>query len=444
MGRMCRLLPFLILVLVLFAVTACERAPAPDDPGRGPAHAEYAAALEDSALADTVLGRGWLDAATNAVRTPKFLELPHDERGTFLPYEARAVGIAFDGVDEQRFRVDIELAADSTGRLFVQLFRIDATDGETRFREVASFTDLRGGVLSLTEAGRYVLRLQPELLASIDYRLRVELGAALEFPVSGHGRRDIGSAFGASRDAGRRQHEGIDIFAPRDTPVIAVADGIARVARSRLGGITVWLRGQGKSYYYAHLARTAFQGTRHVQAGDIVGYVGNTGNAVTTPPHLHFGVYRRGRGAINPVPYIADRSFVGTPSAPDHVPGFAAVASASLNLRAGPGTGYKRIDTLSGDTPLQRLAASGQWVRVMTPLATSGWVHRDYLKPLRSPEQQHAAETDAWLFAAASGLTVPVSRLRRGAPVEVLADTPGWQLIGTPGAGPVGWLDSRR
>jgi peptidoglycan LD-endopeptidase LytH len=431
-------------LLVLAGLVACERTPPPDSPRRGPTHAEYAAALEDSALADTVLGRGWLDAARSAAGRPRLLELPYDERGAFLPYETRAVAIAFDAVDEQQFRIDVDLASDSTGRLFVQLLRIDVVDGEPRFREVASFTDLEGGVLSLAEAGRYVLRLQPELLASIDYRLRVELAAALEFPVAEHGFRDIGSGFGASRDAGRRRHDGIDIFAPRDTPIVAVADGIARVSRSDRGGITVWLRGQGKSYYYAHLAGTAFEGSQRVQAGDTLGYVGNTGNAVSTPPHLHFAIYRRGRGAVNPVPYIAERTFVTAPAVPDFEPGFAAVASASLNLRAGPGTSYERLDELPGGTPLQRLAASGQWLRVMTPLANNGWVHRDYLQPIGNRGERRTAERDAWLLAAATGLPVPVSRLRRGAPLEVLANAPGWELVGTTGAGTIGWLDSGR
>jgi murein DD-endopeptidase MepM/ murein hydrolase activator NlpD len=430
-------------LLLLAGLTACERTSPPDSPRRGPTHAEYAAALEDSALADTVLGRGWLDAARSAAAAPRLLELPYYERGAFLPYEARAVGIAFDAVDEQQFRIDVDLANDSTGRLFVQLFRIELEDGNARLREVASFTDLEGGVLSLAEAGRYILRLQPELLASIDYRLRVELAAALEFPVTAHGYRNIGSGFGDARDAGRRRHEGIDIIAARDTPVVAVAGGVARASRSELGGITVWLRGQGRSYYYAHLARTAIRGSERVQAGETLGYVGNTGNAITTPPHLHFAIYRRGRGAIDPVPYIAERTFATAPAVPDYEPGFAAVASARLNLRAGPGTGYARLDELPGGTPLQRLAASGEWLRVMTPLASNGWVHRDYLEPIENPGVRRTAEMDAWLLAAASGLAVPVSRLRHGAPLVVLADAPGWELVGTAEKGAVGWLGSR-
>jgi SH3-like domain-containing protein len=160
-------------------------------------------------------------------------------------------------------------------------------------------------------------------------------------------------------------------------------------------------------------------------------------------PHLHFAIYRRGRGAIDPVPYIAERTFATAPAVPDYEPGFAAVASARLNLRAGPGTGYARLDELPGGTPLQRLAASGEWLRVMTPLASNGWVHRDYLEPIENPGVRRTAEMDAWLLAAASGLAVPVSRLRRGAPLVVLADAPGWELVGTAEEGAVGWLGSR-
>jgi hypothetical protein len=80
----------------------------------------------------------------------------------------------------------------------------------------------------------------------------------------------------------------------------------------------------------------------------------------------------------------------------------------------------------------------------MTPLASSGWVHRDYLEPIENHGVRRTAETDAWLLAAASGAAVPVSRLRRGAPLEVLADAPGWELVGTAEDGAIGWLGSRR
>ena len=93
-------------------------------------------------------------------------------------------------------------------------------------------------------------------------------------------------------------------FAARETPALAVVDGTAQTGTNTLGGNVVWLRGGvfGESFYYAHLDRFAFEGTANVKAGDVIGYVGNTGNARTTSPHLHFGIYDR--GAIDPLPFI--------------------------------------------------------------------------------------------------------------------------------------------
>lgn len=127
-----------------------------------------------------------------------------------------------------------------------------------------------------------------------------------KFPVDGKTNGAIKSFWGAVRDGGRRSHEGNDIFASRNTPVIAASDGrIARVADRGLGGKQVWLYDarMGVSHYYAHLEKWNIQQGDLVNAGDTIGFVGNTGNARTTPPHLHFGIYKNGL-AIDPKPFI--------------------------------------------------------------------------------------------------------------------------------------------
>jgi len=117
----------------------------------------------------------------------------------------------------------------------------------------------------------------------------------LDVPVRGVARPALRSSFGEPR-SGHRTHAGIDIFARRGTPVVAAAEGVVvRIGTTdRLGGNTVWVAGKPSTlYYYAHLDRFA-HGLRvgdHVERGDLIGYVGNTGNARTTPPHLHFGIY---------------------------------------------------------------------------------------------------------------------------------------------------------
>jgi murein DD-endopeptidase MepM/ murein hydrolase activator NlpD len=139
--------------------------------------------------------------------------------------------------------------------------------------------------------------------------LTLELGASLPFPVVGAEAGSIRGLFGAARDSGRRAHEGVDIFVGRLTPVLAVAAGSAMPHHDELGGNTVWLNTPGTSYYYAHLDRIAVRDQQRVKVGDVLGYVGNTGNAGGVPSHLHFGVYRWGREPIDPLPLLVGQRF---------------------------------------------------------------------------------------------------------------------------------------
>jgi peptidoglycan LD-endopeptidase LytH len=143
-------------------------------------------------------------------------------------------------------------------------------------------------------------------------RLRAkEPDPKLLMPVDGVRVREVGDSWNAPRDGGKRRHEGQDIFARRGTPVYSATEGyVVRVGESRLGGQTVSVVGAGgRIYYYAHLdsfARNIGEGD-YVTPETVLGYVGATGNARGTPPHLHFAVYSAG-GAINPLPLLSDRS----------------------------------------------------------------------------------------------------------------------------------------
>lgn len=126
-------------------------------------------------------------------------------------------------------------------------------------------------------------------------------------PVDKVGPAALRDSWHAPRDGGRRRHEGIDIFAPRGTAVRAATEGIVlRIGHGGLGGRSVWVLGPGgQRHYYAHLDRFAgvFAGMR-VQEGTLLGFVGNSGNAKGTPPHLHYGIYTVS-GPINPYPLLA-------------------------------------------------------------------------------------------------------------------------------------------
>jgi murein DD-endopeptidase MepM/ murein hydrolase activator NlpD len=133
--------------------------------------------------------------------------------------------------------------------------------------------------------------------------------ASLPIPVKGVQPRAIRDSWEAARDAGARKHQGIDIFARRGTPVISPVDGVViGKGQDRLGGNVVRVLGPGHQvHYFAHL--DAFSDVDRgdwVAPGAILGFVGTTGNARGTPPHLHYGIYTAG-GAVNPYPLLASR-----------------------------------------------------------------------------------------------------------------------------------------
>jgi murein DD-endopeptidase MepM/ murein hydrolase activator NlpD len=135
----------------------------------------------------------------------------------------------------------------------------------------------------------------------------------LKMPVSGLQPREAHSSWHAPRSGGR-QHEGIDLFAKKGTPVLSATRGeVWRVGTDSLGGNVVTVLGEGPAlYYYAHLDdwEDGLVVGRRVEKGTPLGVVGNTGNARTTPPHLHFGVYRIGwwrSRAVDPAPLLGVR-----------------------------------------------------------------------------------------------------------------------------------------
>lgn len=165
---------------------------------------------------------------------------------------------------------------------------------------------LRSALLAALLLGGYAL-LGPTI-GNMLYAMRLasmEAPAALPVPVRGVAPRALRDTWHGARSAGRK-HEGIDIFAKRGTPVIAATEGVVlRVSTNRLGGQVVWVLGPGgQRHYYAHLDRYAdIEHGQRVRAGTVLGYVGTSGNAAGTPPHLHYGIYEAG-GAINPYPML--------------------------------------------------------------------------------------------------------------------------------------------
>jgi murein DD-endopeptidase MepM/ murein hydrolase activator NlpD len=102
--------------------------------------------------------------------------------------------------------------------------------------------------------------------------------------------------FAEKRDSGGHIHEAVDILAPRNTPIHAVENGvIAKLFSSKAGGTTIYQFDPSERfcYYYAHLERYAegLADGQHVARGQVIGYVGTSGNAPANTPHLHFAIF---------------------------------------------------------------------------------------------------------------------------------------------------------
>jgi len=112
----------------------------------------------------------------------------------------------------------------------------------------------------------------------------------------------FGDTWGAPRSGGR-SHQGVDMIGARGLPLVAVVDGFVQQKTNSLGGNAVWLSGtDGNKYYYAHLDSWAEAGS--VTAGTVIGYLGDTGNARFSIPHLHFEIHPGGGAAVNPYPTV--------------------------------------------------------------------------------------------------------------------------------------------
>jgi murein DD-endopeptidase MepM/ murein hydrolase activator NlpD len=142
-------------------------------------------------------------------------------------------------------------------------------------------------------------------------------GARLVIPVAGVRAAELRDSYGAPRSGGRG-HRGVDIFAAEGTPVLAAAPGVVvKLATSELGGVSLYQRGEDARtvYFYAHLQRyrPGIKEGDLLRAGDVIAYVGQTGNVPRGNPHLHFAVYTvtdpnrwwRGRD-LNPFPLLVE------------------------------------------------------------------------------------------------------------------------------------------
>ena len=279
---------------------------------RQPAPAASSEHLPRHAAVD---GRRWFSATLAALDEAEDVRMPFAELRDLGGTDV-AAAYAFRAHGGQTLAVELRRDAGADGPIYVEVFRVVDVLGQALHERLAALPPGSSSVQTrLPSDGAYHVLVQRGANGGAHYELKLELMAALPFPVVGAEAGSIRSLFGASRDAGRRHHDGVDIFARRLTPVLAVAAGRAMPRQDALGGNTVWLNTPGTSYYYAHLDRVAVKEQQPVKVGDVLGYVGNTGNATGMPSHLHFGVYRWGREPIDPLPLLLGQRFEREPAA---------------------------------------------------------------------------------------------------------------------------------
>ncbi len=322
----------------------------------------------------------WEEAYEVAKTTPLRVELPHRELihlDNSLVLSAQSLRLWLPPGRELYVR-----ALNNDPYLFGELFSLKKGVPAKRPR---AYFSAEGRELSYeTEAlagEELLLVLQAAPWQFTRYELQLTTTPVLEFPVAGKDEAAIQSFWGAPRDGGARKHEGNDIFAPKGTNLLALTDGeITRLTNTGIGGKTVWLydRERGLRYYYAHLEEQLVRKGQRVRRGEIVGTVGNTGNARSTPPHLHFGIYAG--SAIDPYPFL---------QRPDELPAASPLllAEPAQNTSVPPrGNHYLRltptrdgaiIRQLQNGEPVTALGASGRFYRVKTERGEVGYANFD-------------------------------------------------------------------
>jgi murein DD-endopeptidase MepM/ murein hydrolase activator NlpD/SH3-like domain-containing protein len=407
-------------------------------------HEAYGDALRSAGLEATALVQEWSTAASLALTQPITVDVPFRETAYIAPERPTAVGYRLPVRRGQRVAIDVRLEGDSSTLLFLDVFRLPSDSLAGPSHMVSADSGGRSLEFEPRRDGDYLIRLQPELLRGGRYTLEIRSGPALSFPVQGGGNRNIQSGFGASRDAGARTHHGIDIFAPRGTAVLAAAEGVvSRVRDTPRGGKVVWLRDErrGASLYYAHLDRQLVSEGTLVKPGDTLGLVGNTGNARSTPPHLHFGIYLRGEGPIDPAPFV--RQVATTPPEleidPALIGSWTRVTRTEANLRASASARAPLVAELPRHTAMLVLAGTGEWYRVHLPDGRTGFVLARLLEDANQPVRRQVVDTPSPVWTDPSRTAVAIDSVGAGQPVDVLGRFGEFLYVQAAG-GRTGWL----
>jgi len=253
------------------------------------------------------------------------------------------------------------------------------------------------------------------------------------------------SFFGAPRDGGRREHHGVDIFAPRHTPFIAPAKSTVRyVGEGGIGGHVIWLLDIKRNYYYyfAHLQTDSVYKNQIVEAGQTIGTVGNSGNARTTAPHLHFGIYIPRGGPVDPINFIkqiksdpakisADQNLIG---------GLVKSRPSKVTMRSASGSTIKQTNSLQRSTPMKVLAATNNLYRIALPDGDFGYLRSNQIEPIDKSIQQRTASVTQTIVDKPNRNAIPKSTIKIGDEFSILGKYEDYWLVKKQ-QGELGWIE---
>jgi len=404
-------------------------------------HEIYKHKLSASGLDKTAMGRAWMDTSNQVLLSAIAIKLPYKESGYFAAERVPAASFRFSVVQGQKVTVQLTKVPEKNFMIYMDIWEVQ----ENNSTNLVASADTTGASLSFEgrDDRSYLLRLQPELLRSGSYTLQITTGPSLSFPVKTSGKPRIESLFGVGRDANTRRHEGIDIFDKFHTPVIAAANGtVTRVSENKLGGLVVMMRPEGKEYtlYYAHLDKQLATEGQQVVVGDTLGLMGKTGNAATTPPHLHFGIYAR-NGAVNPLPYV-------NPVVLNPPPIQAPLANLNATVRSRAKSvlyerdepGGKALATLPSETVVHVEAAVSSWYKVTLPNGQAGYIQSRDVLPVTSPLRKVKLNPNQTALYDQPGSTAAVKKnMKAGKDVDLLGRFDSYFLV-RDDQEEIGWL----
>lgn len=346
----------------------------------GPANPydQYKEGLKAAKLENTALGRDWINIGETVFLSPLEVELPYQEITRFESKEPQALYLEYAVQEGQEIQISINKLSQPDSKFFMDVF-------EWRNEERKNIHFSKDTLLlkyQVKNSGKHGVRIQPELFRGGIVELSIHFNPTLAFPVVEKNYQNIASFFGDGREGGRRKHEGVDVFATKGTPVTAVVPGrVSRVGTNNLGGKTVSIFADGYSFYYAHLDSQSVNVGQRIAIGDTLGTVGNTGNAITTPPHLHFGVYRQGRGAVDPFPFFAESPTLPALNQTDttllgnHIK----INVTQANMRSQPSTNSEIIKKLPQNTIGTVISKINDWYKIELPDGVQGFLFENLL-----------------------------------------------------------------